>query len=61
MTVLFLANVGQLRSINNFELTAYLSYFIFYCRCLNKFKQEFVQDMIAKYGREHLGDIDMDS
>ncbi|XP_078346641.1 xylosyl- and glucuronyltransferase LARGE1-like [Oculina patagonica] len=32
-----------------------------YRRCLNKFKQEFVQDMIAKYGREHLGDIDMDS
>lgn len=32
-----------------------------YRRCLSRLKQEFVQDMITKYGREHLGDVDMDS
>ena len=34
---------------------------IFVHRCLSRLKQEFVQDMITKYGREHLGDVDMDS
>lgn len=30
-----------------------------YAQCLKKLKLEFIQDMIAKYGRDHLGDIDI--
>lgn len=32
-----------------------------YRRCLSRLKQEFLQEMITNYGREHLGDVDMDS
>ncbi|KAK2569202.1 Xylosyl- and glucuronyltransferase LARGE1 [Acropora cervicornis] len=32
-----------------------------YRRCLKKLKQEFVQDLITKYGGEHFGDIDLES
>lgn len=32
-----------------------------YRRCLKKLKQEFVQDLISKYGGEQFGDIDLDS
>ena len=35
-------------------------YFLLY-RCLNKLKQEFVQDLATKYGGERLVEIDMDS
>ena len=31
----------------------------FFHRCVKKLKLEFIQDMIAKYGRDHLGDIDI--
>lgn len=58
------ANVGLLKSISIFCLhmvSDLFCYFYFFHRCVMKLKLEFIQDMIAKYGREHLGDIDIDS
>ena len=51
---------GKLNSTYYFVVLLILLY-VFFCRCLNKLKQEFVQDLATKYGGERLVEIDMDS
>lgn len=48
----------QILSWSNF-VDSFVRFFL--CRCLNKLKQEFVQDLATKYGGERLVEIDMDS
>lgn len=60
--MLFLIEGNHLTLFKNVTLMCFFYYYYyFFHRCLSKLKQEFVQDLMTKYGGEHLGEIDMDS